>query len=85
MNPSKDSVMRLLTRLIQMPIVGYRVLISPLIGPHCRFEPTCSHYALDALAQHGPVRGSWLALRRLIRCGPWSAGGPDPVPQPKEQ
>lgn len=77
--------MRLLTRLIQLPVVGYRVLISPLIGPHCRFEPTCSHYALEALDQHGPVRGSWLALRRLIRCGPWSAGGPDPVPRPEEQ
>ncbi len=84
MNPSKDSVMRLLTSLIQLPIVAYRTLISPVIGTHCRFEPSCSCYALDALEQHGPVRGSWLTMRRLVRCGPWSAGGPDPVPQRKE-
>ncbi len=60
---------------------GYRYLVSPLLGNHCRFYPSCSTYAEDALAAHGVWRGSWLALRRLARCHPWHAGGYDPVPQ----
>jgi putative membrane protein insertion efficiency factor len=58
----------------------YQVLISPLIGPRCRFLPTCSDYALEALQRHGPVRGGWLALRRIGRCHPWGDSGYDPVP-----
>lgn len=58
----------------------YKYVISPVIGPRCRFLPTCSDYALEALARHGPVRGGWLALRRISRCHPWGESGYDPVP-----
>ena len=58
----------------------YRVLLSPLLGPACRFEPSCSHYASGCIERFGLMRGTWLALRRLGRCHPWHAGGYDPVP-----
>ncbi len=58
----------------------YRLVVSPLIGPRCRFLPTCSEYALDALAAHGALRGGWLTLRRIGRCHPWGGMGYDPVP-----
>ncbi|MFM7449829.1 MAG: membrane protein insertion efficiency factor YidD [Leptolyngbyaceae cyanobacterium] len=61
-------------------IRGYRLLISPLFPPVCRFQPTCSQYAIDALARFGVVRGSWLAVRRITRCHPFNPGGYDPVP-----
>ena len=59
---------------------AYRALISPLYGQVCRYHPSCSAYALEAVTDHGAVRGSWLAVRRLGRCHPWAAGGYDPVP-----
>ena len=59
---------------------AYRLLVSPLYGQVCRYHPSCSAYALDAVTEHGSVRGSWLAARRLARCHPWAAGGYDPVP-----
>lgn len=59
---------------------AYRALISPLYGQVCRYHPSCSAYALEAVREHGSVRGSWLAVRRLARCHPWAAGGYDPVP-----
>ena len=58
----------------------YRRWISPFLPPSCRFYPSCSAYAVEALTVHGALRGSWLALRRLLRCGPWHPGGLDPVP-----
>lgn len=58
----------------------YRYCISPLTPPSCRFTPTCSQYAAEALRKHGPLKGSWLALRRLARCHPWGGSGYDPVP-----
>ncbi|HEY9826916.1 MAG TPA: membrane protein insertion efficiency factor YidD [Stenomitos sp.] len=61
-------------------IHAYRRLVSPLLPPSCRYQPTCSAYALDAIRQHGAIAGSWLALKRILRCHPWSAGGYDPVP-----
>ncbi len=70
--------------LLTIVIRAYRYLISPLLGNHCRFYPSCSSYALTALEQHGAARGTWLALRRLLRCHPWHAGGFDPVPEPKD-
>jgi uncharacterized protein len=59
---------------------GYKLLLSPWLGSACRFEPTCSSYAIDALQQHGAGMGSYLTLRRLARCHPWCDGGHDPVP-----
>jgi len=58
----------------------YQWIIAPLLGPHCRHLPTCSHYAIEAIERHGPARGGWLALRRLMRCHPWGTSGYDPVP-----
>jgi putative membrane protein insertion efficiency factor len=69
-------IQRLLIGLVQ----GYRLLLSPWLGSACRFTPTCSAYALQALEQHGAGQGSYLVLRRLARCHPWCAGGHDPVP-----
>ncbi len=59
---------------------GYQLLLSPMLGQNCRFYPTCSHYAIEALRTHGAARGSWLAARRVCRCHPWNAGGVDLVP-----
>lgn len=59
---------------------AYRLLLSPWLGNQCRFEPTCSRYALTALEAHGGWRGTWLSARRIVRCNPWCAGGHDPVP-----
>lgn len=62
-------------------IRAYQLLISPVLPPSCRFTPTCSAYAMEAVARHGAVRGSWLAARRVCRCHPWNEGGWDPVPE----
>ena len=59
---------------------AYRLVISPLYGQVCRYHPSCSAYALTAVTEHGSLRGTWLAVRRLARCHPWAAGGYDPVP-----
>ncbi len=66
--------------VLQGLIRAYQVAISPLLGPRCRFHPSCSHYAAEALEAHGAVRGSWLAVRRIARCHPFHPGGFDPVP-----
>jgi hypothetical protein len=66
--------------LILLGIRAYRFLLSPYFGQHCRFTPTCSEYALEAVQRHGAWHGSWLALKRLVRCHPWAAAGHDPVP-----
>ena len=63
-------------------IRGYQYLISPLIGPCCRFYPTCSQYAIEAIELYGVLRGSYLTLRRIFKCHPFHPGGVDPVPQP---
>ncbi len=64
-----------------IPIHLYRWFLSPFLGRHCRFQPTCSQYALEAIAAHGAARGWWLALKRIGRCHPWGAAGFDPVPE----
>lgn len=66
--------------LVSAPVHAYRLLVSPLLGPACRFAPSCSAYALEAIKVHGPFRGWLLALRRLLRCHPWGGSGYDPVP-----
>jgi putative membrane protein insertion efficiency factor len=70
----------LVVAVLVLPIRAYQLLVSPLLGPRCRFYPSCSAYAVQALQDHGPLRGTWLAVRRLLRCHPWNPGGPDPVP-----
>ena len=70
-------------RVLVLLLTGYRRFISPLLGPRCRFYPSCSAYALEAVQAHGALRGTWLAVRRLSRCHPFHAGGVDPVPPPR--
>ncbi len=70
----------LLARPLIWLVRGYQLFISPFVPPSCRFHPTCSHYAIEALQKHGAVKGFWLALRRIARCHPWHPGGHDPVP-----
>lgn len=68
-------------RVVIAVINGYRHMVSPLRPPTCRFMPTCSQYAVDALAEYGLLRGGWLAAVRLGKCGPWHRGGWDPIPE----
>jgi uncharacterized protein len=74
------SIVLLPQRLLALLIRGYQRLLSPLLPPSCRFHPSCSQYALEAIQRHGAFKGSWLAVRRLARCHPFNAGGFDPVP-----
>lgn len=66
--------------LLVLPIRAYQLVISPLLGPRCRFHPSCSAYAVEAISRRGPLAGLWLTVRRLGRCHPWNPGGLDPVP-----
>ena len=71
---------RLAGAALAVPIFAYRALVSPVLPAACRFEPSCSRYAIEALGRHGPLRGGWLTVRRIARCHPWGGGGFDPVP-----
>lgn len=73
--------MTYLARALVAPIRLYQRLVSPLLGPRCRFEPSCSEYTAQSILRYGPVRGLYLGVRRLLRCHPWSAGGFDDVPE----
>ena len=66
--------------VLKFLIRGYQLAISPLLGPSCRFYPSCSHYALEAIDTHGALRGTWLTIKRISRCHPFHEGGFDPVP-----
>ncbi len=70
----------MIRRALLTLVRAYRWVISPMLPPACRFHPSCSSYAEEALQRHGALRGGWLAARRVCRCGPWHAGGYDPVP-----
>lgn len=72
-------------RVLLALIAAYRLLVSPFLGPNCRFYPTCSAYATEAIDLHGPLRGTWLAVKRILKCHPWHTGGVDPVPPVKPQ
>ena len=71
---------RFLQFVVLLLIRGYRTFVSPMRAPTCRYYPSCSSYAVTAVQRHGAVRGTWLAVRRVLRCTPWSAGGVDDVP-----
>ncbi len=66
--------------ILSLPVRAYRLVLSPYVGHGCRYQPTCSVYALDALERHGAFKGGWLAIRRIGRCHPWGGSGYDPVP-----
>ncbi len=73
-------IRRLLVLLLLLPIKGYRMLVSPLLPPSCRYTPSCSVYSIDAITKHGPLKGTWLAIKRISSCHPWGGSGYDPVP-----
>lgn len=67
--------------LLLLPIYFYRMVISPMLPPTCRYTPTCSQYAIDAIKRHGSLKGLYLAVKRILRCHPWGGSGYDPVPE----
>ncbi|QIE46677.1 membrane protein insertion efficiency factor YidD [Pseudohalocynthiibacter aestuariivivens] len=69
-----------LALVLSLPVRAYRLLLSPWVGNGCRFHPTCSAYALEALERHGGIKGGWLAAYRILRCNPWGGSGVDNVP-----
>lgn len=69
-----------LAHLLSLPVLAYRAVFSPWVGHNCRYDPTCSAYALEALRTHGGLKGGWLAFRRILRCHPWGRMGVDDVP-----
>ncbi|MDA0708508.1 MAG: membrane protein insertion efficiency factor YidD [Proteobacteria bacterium] len=74
----------LLSYFLKALIAIYKYVISPLLGPKCRYLPTCSSYAMEAIDRHGPIKGGWLGIKRILRCNPWGASGYDPVPLSSE-
>lgn len=72
-------------RIMIFLIKLYQMLLSPFVGQHCRFYPSCSAYSLEAVEKHGAMRGMWLSIKRISRCHPWHEGGIDPVPEPKKK
>ncbi|MEP6615059.1 MAG: membrane protein insertion efficiency factor YidD [Ginsengibacter sp.] len=76
--------MKVLLKILSYPFIflirTYQLILSPLIGPSCRYTPTCSQYAIEALKKYGPFKGLWLSLKRIARCNPWGGHGHDPVP-----
>ena len=75
------NIKAIIAEALILPIKFYRRCISPMTPPSCRFTPTCSQYAIEALRKHGPLKGLYLAVRRILRCHPWSKGGYDPAPE----
>jgi putative membrane protein insertion efficiency factor len=76
----------MLRKLFILPIRFYQLAISPLLGPKCRFTPTCSHYAVEAIEEWGVIKGTWMGLKRIFKCHPWGPFGYDPVPKnPKRE
>jgi putative membrane protein insertion efficiency factor len=71
---------KIITGMLLLPVYFYRFFISPMMSPSCRFHPTCSQYAVEALEKYGPLKGIWLSFRRMLRCHPWGKSGYDPVP-----
>lgn len=80
--PAARGLLRLPLALLTLALVamirGYQIFISPMLGQSCRFTPTCSAYAIAAIRKHGPIRGGWASVKRILRCHPWDPGGYDP-------
>ncbi|HRP33876.1 MAG TPA: membrane protein insertion efficiency factor YidD [Agriterribacter sp.] len=76
--------MKIVWKILSLPFIGlikcYQLIISPILGPKCRFTPTCSQYALESIKKYGILKGGWLAIKRISRCHPWGGHGYDPVP-----
>ena len=77
--------MRILSKMLILPIKFYQSAISPMFPPACRYTPSCSQYAIEAIMTHGPFKGMWLAMKRILRCNPWGGEGYDPVPPKKNK
>ena len=73
-------ISRFFKKILIIMVRFYQMCISPLLGPHCRFTPTCSQYFIEAVEKYGPLKGSWLGIKRILRCHPGNPGGYDPVP-----
>ncbi len=71
--------------LLIIPIKFYQKFISPLLGSNCRYTPTCSHYSVEAINEWGPIKGTWLSIKRILSCNPWGGSGYDPVPKKKKR
>lgn len=80
LNAAAANVSTVPARILTLVIRGYQRFISPALPPACRFSPTCSQYALDAVTRYGAIKGTWLGVKRIVRCHPWNPGGYDPVP-----
>lgn len=76
----KEKIRKAAITLVLLPVYFYRYCISPLTPASCRYTPTCSQYAIDAIRKYGPIKGVWLATKRILRCHPWGGSGYDPVP-----
>ncbi|MAY82669.1 MAG: membrane protein insertion efficiency factor YidD [Flavobacteriales bacterium] len=74
---------KIISRFLVLLIRIYQLTLSPFLGANCRYQPTCSQYAVEALKIHGPLKGGWLGLKRILSCHPWGGHGYDPVPKPK--
>jgi len=79
-NPKRGGLHQLMIAVVLAPIIFYRYFISPLLGTNCRFSPTCSEYAQDAITRYGALRGGRLTVKRILKCHPWGGSGYDPVP-----
>ena len=75
-----NSIRSVLIAILIVPVKMYQYTISPVIGPSCRYTPTCSQYTIEALRKHGPIKGLWLSIKRILSCNPWGGHGYDPVP-----
>lgn len=78
-------IRNILVQLLLLPVYFYRFAISPMLPPTCRYTPTCSRYTIEALKKHGPIKGTFLAAKRIVSCNPWGGSGYDPVPEPKSK
>lgn len=81
MENMKSLIITFFNNLLILPIRLYQIFLSPLLGKNCRYTPTCSHYSIDAIREWGPIKGTWLAIRRIVSCNPWGGSGYDPVPK----